>query len=159
GTNLLVVETPWTPGTHVTIHLDARDPHTGELRVLIPEVASGTVQPDGSLNASPFDAPYMLCFDIRTDQAGIPYALCEAGSVALLVGVTDKGEASAPVSFTYLVAPTFVINGQNGFGEATTGTSLVVAGSGWEPGGDMTLSLRGGYGAPPSAAVLLASLP
>jgi len=159
GTNLLVVGTPWSPGTHVTIHLDARDPHTGELRVLTPDLASGTAQPDGSLGATPFNASDVHCTDIRTDRGDIRYAIGDAGSVALLVGVTDKGEASAPVSFTYLVGPSVVVNGQRGFGEATTGTSLVVAGSSWEPGADMTLSLRGGLGAPASAGALLASLP
>src|SRR5690242_2244015 len=50
GTQLAFTATGWRPGAHVTLHVDGRDPKTGELYVLIADYARGTVASDGAVS-------------------------------------------------------------------------------------------------------------
>jgi hypothetical protein len=143
GTDLTVATSGWRSGAHVTLHFDARNPKTGELYILTPNFAQGTVAKDGTVALSSFDAPQFLCVDMSTadytdykfDQAG--------GTTAYFALVSDHGEVSAPVAFSYLPAPTISVNGVDpAFHDTKVGSSIVVTGSGWESGEPISLMMR-----------------
>ena len=66
GTNLTFTVAGWRPGAHVTLHVDGRDPKTGELYVLIADYARGTVASDGAVSLSSLAAPSFLCVDMTS---------------------------------------------------------------------------------------------
>jgi hypothetical protein len=47
GTDLSVTVSGWHPGAHVTLHVDGREPKTGELYVLMPAFAQGSFRTMG----------------------------------------------------------------------------------------------------------------
>jgi hypothetical protein len=138
GTNMTVTASNWHPGAHVKLHVDGREPKTGDLYVLMPAVAQGVVASDGTLALTPLNAPSFLCFDMYTNPS-TEYHLGDPGTTAYFVVDANDGEVSAPVAFQYLAAPTISLGGSaQGL---TVGSSLIVTGSGWEPQEAMTVTL------------------
>ena len=138
GTNLTVTASGWHPGAHVTLHVDGLEPTTGDLYVLMPAFAQGVVVNDGTITLTSLDAPSNSCVDFYTDPT-TEYRLGDPNSTAYFVLTADDGEVSAPVAFRYLPAPTISLNGP--VQGVTVGTSVIVAGSGWEPQEALTVTL------------------
>src|SRR6185437_3757563 len=73
--------------------------------------------------------------DYRFDESG--------GTTAYFVLASDHGEVSAPVAFRYLATPTVDAHGVDpAFHDTRVGSTIIVTGSGWEPGELLTLTLR-----------------
>src|SRR5690242_9290697 len=105
GTDLTVTASGWHPGAHVALHFDARDPKSGEMYTLIPDLAKGRVGRDGAITLSSLDAPSFFCVDMYTSD-NTNYSFDESGgTTAFFVLVSDHGEVSAPMAFKYLPAP------------------------------------------------------
>ncbi len=138
GTDLTVTASGWHPGAHVTLHVDGREPKTGELYVLMPAFAQGVISNDGTITLKPLDAPSFYCVDSYTDPS-TDYGFGGPGTTAFFVLAADDGEVSAPVAFRYLFAPTISLSG--GDRGVAVGSSVVVTGSGWEPHEALTVIL------------------
>ena len=52
GTNLTATVSGWRPGAQVSLRFDAREPKTGEMYILIPQFAQGTVANDGTITTA-----------------------------------------------------------------------------------------------------------
>lgn len=143
GTDLTVTASGWHPGARVTLHIDGRNPKTGELYVLIPDFAQGTIANDGAVTLSSLDAPSFLCVDMSTaDYTDYKFDVA-GGTTAYFALVSDHGEVSAPVAFRYLPAPTIDSHGVDpAFHDTRIGAPIIVTGSGWEPDEPITLTLR-----------------
>lgn len=143
GTDLTVTASGWSLGAHVALHFDARDPKTGEMYTLIADVAKGTVARDGTITLSSLDAPAFFCVDMSTPDYTDYKFDDQGGTTAYLVLASDHGEVSAPVAFRYLAAPTIGSSGVDpAFHDTRIGSTIIVTGSGWEPGEPLTLTLR-----------------
>lgn len=138
GTDLTVTAGGWHSGAHVTLHVDGREPKTGELYVLMPAVARGVVAHDGALTLQPLDAPSFFCLDMYTDRS-TEYRFGGLGTTAFFVLADDDGEVSAPVAFRYLSEPAMSLSG--GERGVAVGSSVVITGSGWEPQEALTVML------------------
>ncbi len=144
GTDLTVTTHGWRPGAHVALHLDARDPKTGEMYTFIPDLAKGTVGRDGAITLSSLDAPSFFCVDMYS-RDNTDYSFdASGGTTAFFVLVSDHGEVSAPMAFKYLPAPTVAIHDVHWPDGATVGSSVTVSGSGWEAHEPLTLTLMTG---------------
>ncbi|HEX5159405.1 MAG TPA: hypothetical protein VFW17_19505 [Ktedonobacterales bacterium] len=143
GTDLTVATSGWHPGAHVALHFDARDPKTHELYTLNPDFAQGTVAKDGTIMLSSLDAPAFFCVDMSTPDYTDYRFDGQGGATAYFVLASDHGEVSAPVAFRYLAAPTIGAQGVDpAFHDTRVGSTIIVTGSGWEPGELLTLTLR-----------------
>ncbi len=141
GTNLTFTVAGWRPGAHVTLHVDGRDPKTGELYVLIADYARGTVASDGAVSLSSLAAPSFLCVDM-TSPNYTNYQFDDSGDeTAWFVLVADDGAVSAPLAFRYLPAPTVRLGGLDTYGSARVGATITVSSAGWEPDEALTLNL------------------
>jgi len=142
GTDLSVTASGWHPGAHVTLHLDGREPKTGELYVLMPTFASGVIANDGTITLAALDAPSFFCVVLNADPY-TEYRFGGPGTAAYVVLAADDGEVSAPVAFRYLSEPTMSLGGsaQGMAQEVTVGSSVAVTGSGWEPLAALTVTL------------------
>jgi hypothetical protein len=133
----------------VALHLDARDPKTGEMYTFIPDLAKGTVGRDGAITLSSFDVPSYFCVDMYTNDNTSYRFDTSGGATAYFVLISDHGEVSAPVAFRYLPAPTVTIHDVHWPIGATVGSSVTVAGSGREAHEPLTLTLMTGDPATP----------
>jgi len=142
GTDLTVSAGGWHAGAHVTLHLDGRSPKTGELYVLMPAFAQGVVSDDGTITLTPLDAPSFFCVELNADPY-TEFRVGDQGTAAYFVLAADDGEVSAPVAFRYLPSPTMSLGeGAQGVAQGVAvGSSVVVAGSGWEPRETLTVTL------------------
>ena len=141
GTQLTFTTTGWRPGAHVTLHVDGRDPKTGELYVLIADYARGTVASDGAITLSSLQAPSYLCVDM-TSPNYTNYQFDDSGyETAWFVLVADDGAVSAPLAFRYLPAPRVSLGGLDAYGSAKVGAAITVSSAGWEPDEPLTLNL------------------
>jgi hypothetical protein len=140
GTDLSVTASGWHPGAHVTLHVDGREPITGELYVLMPAFAHGVIATDGTITLTPLDAPSFFCVEMNSYTE---YRFGGPDTAAYFVLAADDGEVSAPVAFRYLSAPTLSLGGgaQGMTQEMTVGSSVAVTGSGWEPQAALTVTL------------------
>lgn len=143
GTSLTMSASGWRPGAHVDLHFDARSPKTGELYILEPHLAQGTVAHDGTITLPPLSAIPHICVD-ASSGANVWYQFDGSGkATAYFVLVSDAGEVSAPVAFEYLAAPTVAVTGNGPYAEQVkVGTTVTVTGTGWEPYEPLTLTLR-----------------
>lgn len=138
GTNVTVTASGWHPGAHVTLHVDGREPKTGDLYILMPTFAEGVVAPDGTVTLGTLDAPFFFCV-VTYSNPYIEYHLDGVGTTAFFVLTADDGEVSAPVAFQYLATPTMALD--VGMQPVAVGSSVVVTGSGWEPQEAITVAL------------------
>jgi hypothetical protein len=144
GTDLTVTAHGWRPGAHVALRFDARDPKSGEMYTLIPDLAKGMVGRDGTITLSSLDAPSFFCVDMYSRDNTDYRFDASGGTKAFFVLVSDHGEVSAPVAFKYLPAPTVVIHDIHWPEGATVGLSVTVSGSGWETHEPLSLTLMTG---------------
>jgi hypothetical protein len=138
GTDLTGAVGGWRPGAHVTLHVDGREPKTGELYVLMPAFARGVVSRDGTITLKPLEAPAFFCVDTYKDPSTDDH-LGDPGTTAFFVLAADDGEVSAPVAFRYLSEPTISLSGDER--GVVVGSSVVVTGAGWEPQEALTVAL------------------
>jgi|GEM_PF-1409781 hypothetical protein len=146
GMRINVSASGWHPGARVSLHFDGHDPQSGRLTVLIAQAApQAIVASDGSVTITSAEVPAYVCND-PSNAPNSGYHLDTAGgSTGYFVLASDDGEVSAPVAFRLLPAPTVAINGNgpNSY-QMKVGTTITVAGSGWEPNEALTITLRSG---------------
>lgn len=146
GMRINVSASGWRPGARVRLHFDGRDPQSGRLTVLIAQAGpQATVASNGSVTITSVEVPSYVCND-PSNAPNSGYHLDTAGgSTGYFVLASDDGEVSAPVAFRLLPAPTVAINGNgpNSY-QMKVGTTITVAGSGWEPNESLTITLRSG---------------
>ena len=142
GTNLTVTASGWHPGAQVTINFDGRDPKTGAMYVLIDNFWHGTADAEGKITSPNLTAPLFFCVQDTSSGAYNTYKFGnQGGTTAYFVLVSDYGEVSAPVAFTYLPAPVISLAGLDDHGGVKVGSTLTVTGSGWEADEPLSLTL------------------
>jgi len=146
GMRINVSASGWHPGARVSLHFDGHDQQSGRLTVLIAQAApQAIVASDGSVTITSAEVTAYVCND-PSNAPNSGYHLDTAGgSTGYFVLASDDGEVSAPVAFRLLPAPTVAINGNgpNSY-QMKVGTTITVAGSGWEPNEALTITLRSG---------------
>lgn len=146
GMRINVSASGWHPGARVRLHFDGRDPQSGRLTVLIAQAApQAIVASNGSVTITSVEVPSYVCND-PSNAPNSGYHLDTAGGpTGYFVLVSDHGEVSAPVAFRLLPAPSVAINGNGpNSNQMKVGTTITVAGSGWEPNESLTITLRSG---------------